>query len=155
LTVVPTAPTLFLEVKCWVICPTCKSIMLVVEHQQIELDYCPKCSGVWFDSGELELLLEKLDITARQLDVDGLVNAPETHTAEIKRRCPSCNHKMKKATIGHNPPILIDTCDNGDGLWFDGGELHQLVNQLTKETGTKGTQQQIIAFLGEAFKAEE
>jgi Zn-finger nucleic acid-binding protein len=129
--------------------------MLVVEHQQIELDYCPKCSGVWFDSGELELLLEKLGTTTRQLDTEGIISAPETNTAEKKRRCPICSHKMKKATIGHRPPILIDSCDDGDGLWFDGGELHQLVNQLTLKTANGGAQQQIIAFLGEAFKAEE
>ena len=129
--------------------------MLVVEHQQIELDYCPKCSGVWFDSGELELLLEKLGTTTQQLDTEGIISAPETNTAEKKRRCPICSHKMKKAIIGHRPPILIDSCDDGDGLWFDGGELHQLVSQLTLKTANGGAQQQIIAFLGEAFKAEE
>jgi len=40
------------------ICPACKSDMIVVEHSKIELDYCTGCRGVWFDSGELELLLE-------------------------------------------------------------------------------------------------
>ena len=38
-------------------CPVDKSDMIVVEHQKIELDYCLKCSGVWFDSGELDLLV--------------------------------------------------------------------------------------------------
>ena len=37
-------------------CPIDKSDMIVVEHEKIELDYCLRCSGVWFDSGELELL---------------------------------------------------------------------------------------------------
>jgi Zn-finger nucleic acid-binding protein len=41
------------------ICPTCKNPMIVVEYQQIELDYCGSCRGVWFDNGELELLLSK------------------------------------------------------------------------------------------------
>ena len=40
------------------ICPVCKKDMFVVEYKQIELDYCHTCKGVWFDAGELELLLE-------------------------------------------------------------------------------------------------
>ena len=40
------------------ICPVCRKSMLVVEYSEIELDYCDTCKGVWFDSGELELLLE-------------------------------------------------------------------------------------------------
>ena len=39
-------------------CPACKGVVVVAEHQRIEVDYCTKCSGVWFDAGELELLLE-------------------------------------------------------------------------------------------------
>ena len=40
------------------ICPVCKKDALIVEYDRIELDYCPSCGGVWFDSGELDLLLE-------------------------------------------------------------------------------------------------
>ena len=35
--------------------------MLVLELQQIEIDYCQECEGIWLDAGELELLLD--DIT--------------------------------------------------------------------------------------------
>ena len=39
-------------------CPVCKTAMIDVEYEQIELDYCVKCRGVWFDSNELELMFE-------------------------------------------------------------------------------------------------
>jgi Zn-finger nucleic acid-binding protein len=29
------------------------------ERQNIEIDYCPKCRGVWLDRGELDKLIEK------------------------------------------------------------------------------------------------
>jgi Zn-finger nucleic acid-binding protein len=29
------------------------------ERQGIEIDYCPKCRGVWLDKGELDKLIEK------------------------------------------------------------------------------------------------
>ncbi|MCK7521491.1 MAG: zf-TFIIB domain-containing protein [Ignavibacteriales bacterium] len=30
----------------------------MLELEQIEVDYCTSCEGVWLDAGELELLLE-------------------------------------------------------------------------------------------------
>ena len=137
------------------ICPTCKNMMIVVEYEQIELDYCPSCHGVWFDAGELQLLLERIGITSSELDADGLINAPEAETKEKKRRCPICSDRMKKATIGEKPSVLIDACTKGDGLWFDGGEVHILVSQLAKKPAKGGdSQQKIVSFLKEAFKAE-
>ncbi|MES0279143.1 MAG: zf-TFIIB domain-containing protein, partial [Dehalococcoidales bacterium] len=32
------------------ICPICKVEMAVVEQDKIELDYCARCRGVWFDA---------------------------------------------------------------------------------------------------------
>ena len=125
--------------------------MIVVEHEQIELDHCLNCHGVWFDAGELQLLLERIGITISELDADGLINAPDAQTKERKRRCPICSRNMKKANIGKEPVVLIDACTEGDGLWFDGGEVHALLNQMAKG---KGSQQRIISFLQEAFKAE-
>jgi len=58
--------------------------------------------------------------------------------------------------LGEQPEILIDACQREDGLWFDGGELGQLVKQLAKEpVGKPDSQHQVIAFLGEVFKARE
>lgn len=138
------------------ICPKCKSDMIVVEHNKIELDYCTECQGVWFDSGELELLLESMSLESANLFFSGIFNFTETESSEERRRCPICGQKMKKTTIGERPEILIDACRQGDGLWFDGGELDQLIEQLAKEPLEKpDSQHQIIGFLGEVFKARE
>jgi Zn-finger nucleic acid-binding protein len=41
-------------------CPTCESADLTMtERQGIEIDYCPKCRGVWLDRGELDKLIER------------------------------------------------------------------------------------------------
>lgn len=40
------------------ICPVCKEPMVVLELDQVEIDHCINCGGIWFDAGELELLLE-------------------------------------------------------------------------------------------------
>lgn len=41
-------------------CPTCKDVTLVMsQRQNIEIDYCPDCRGVWLDRGELDKIIEK------------------------------------------------------------------------------------------------
>lgn len=137
-------------------CPVCHSDMIVVEHNRIELDYCRQCHGVWFDAGELELLLESLDLESLQVILDDVLELPEAQSGEKKRRCPICGRKMKKANIGQEPLILIDVCSRGDGLWLDGGELHQLITQAAGISRDKpAAQKRVIDFLGEAFQAEK
>jgi hypothetical protein len=32
---------------------------MVTERQQVEIDYCPQCRGVWLDRGELDKIIER------------------------------------------------------------------------------------------------
>jgi Zn-finger nucleic acid-binding protein len=130
--------------------------MIVVEHENIELDYCTDCSGVWFDAGELELLLESMELEGASLSLDSILTSPEAKSSEKKRKCPICRQKMKKATVGHEPEVLIDACQRGDGLWFDKGEVGQLITQLADKPSKKADSQgRIITFLGEVFRARD
>ena len=41
-------------------CPNCPDETLVMSDRQgVEIDYCPKCRGIWLDRGELDKLLER------------------------------------------------------------------------------------------------
>jgi uncharacterized protein len=41
-------------------CPGCTNVdLLMSERQGIEIDYCPKCRGVWLDRGELDKIIER------------------------------------------------------------------------------------------------
>ncbi|MFN7894475.1 MAG: zf-TFIIB domain-containing protein [Pirellula sp.] len=41
-------------------CPTCINVDLhMSERQGIEIDYCPKCRGVWLDRGELDKFIQQ------------------------------------------------------------------------------------------------
>lgn len=40
-------------------CPVCKDITLVMSSRQnVEIDFCPECRGVWLDRGELDKIIE-------------------------------------------------------------------------------------------------
>lgn len=41
-------------------CPVCPDVTLSMSNREgIEIDYCPKCRGVWLDRGELDKLIER------------------------------------------------------------------------------------------------
>ena len=40
--------------------------LLISERSGIEIDYCPKCRGVWLDRGELDKLIERAQEDAAQ-----------------------------------------------------------------------------------------
>jgi Zn-finger nucleic acid-binding protein len=130
--------------------------MIVVEYRNIELDYCHSCKGVWFDSGELELLLKSYGLEESKTFFDGIFNSQEAVSSEKKRICPICGHKMKKTAIGGQPETLTDICRDKHGLWFDGGEVAQLIRHMAGERPPKGDSKgHVIGFLEEVFKAPQ
>ncbi len=100
-------------------CPVCRVPTYVVEYKEIELDLCPGCGGVWFDRGELELLMP----------VAGILATRPADTAEAGRPCPLCQKTMDKLNIGPAQRVLVDSCHTC-GLWFDRHEVKDLSRDL-------------------------
>jgi uncharacterized protein len=46
-------------------CPNCEETLVMAERQGVEIDYCPKCRGVWLDKGELDKIIEKSQVDLR------------------------------------------------------------------------------------------
>ena len=40
-------------------CPKCDVDLLISDRQGIEVDFCPRCRGVWLDRGELDKITER------------------------------------------------------------------------------------------------
>jgi uncharacterized protein len=40
-------------------CPICSVDLVMSDRQGVEIDYCPKCRGVWLDRGELDKIVER------------------------------------------------------------------------------------------------
>jgi Zn-finger nucleic acid-binding protein len=124
-------------------CPICKKeAMIVLELNNVEIDHCLKCKGIWLDAGELELLLgdetRSKDLIA-QFQID-------KNNREKKFKCPICGKKMEKILVGKQKKILIDRCKNGHGLWFDKGELENVI-----EEGSFGGNNQVLELLKDIF----
>jgi uncharacterized protein len=134
------------------ICPTCGKDAVIVEYQDIELDYCPACHGVWFDAGELELLLEAASLGSDTAYLAGILQSPEAATAEAKRRCPVCRRKMKKAYVDEAKKIITDVCPGGHGIWFDGGEVAGLVKALADKAPASPESRRVLDYISGMFK---
>lgn len=40
-------------------CPLCAVDLVMSDRQGIEIDYCPKCRGIWLDRGEIDKIIER------------------------------------------------------------------------------------------------
>ena len=107
-------------------CPVCKNAMITLELEDVEIDHCVDCGGIWLDAGELELLLGEPERAKGLLDSFSV----DPKSTEARRKCPICDRKMQKIVVGPSKPaLLIDKCRRGDGLWFDKGELHEIFDR--------------------------
>lgn len=124
-------------------CPRCENPLIILELNEIEIDYCSGCHGIWLDSGELELLLD--DSEQKDLLLKSFKKYSES--SESKLKCPICSKKMEKILVDESEKIIIDECPKLHGLWFDKGELLEIV-----EKGSIDKENQITALLRDMFK---
>jgi Zn-finger nucleic acid-binding protein len=38
--------------------------MMMAERSGVEIDYCPRCRGIWLDRGELDKIIERSETAA-------------------------------------------------------------------------------------------
>jgi Zn-finger nucleic acid-binding protein len=112
-------------------------------QSSLEIDSCPECYGLWFDSEELKLFFESADLSARILDEDAAsASAPAaptraapaspTDTAE-RRLCPTCSEPLFLSKLGRTQ---VDYCLDCRGIWLDRSELEDLVTAF--QSGERG-----------------
>jgi len=110
------------------VCPACGDVeMLVLEYELVEVDYCPRCCGVWLDSGELALIGERAGALRADLLLALEKQGSGLGRGAVTRRCPVCRKRLQTVRCEPPSPIEVDRCPRGDGLWFDRGELAAVV----------------------------
>ena len=82
-------------------CPVCKDVDLVMsERQGVEIDYCPSCRGVWLDRGELDKIIEKVQLINQIINNQIIIQTILKMMIEI--------HIINKIIINNTTLMTID-----------------------------------------------
>jgi Zn-finger nucleic acid-binding protein len=63
-------------------CPVDGETLVMADRNGVEIDYCPKCRGVWLDRGELDKIIDRAATAAPALPVAGQTPAWGAPTAQ-------------------------------------------------------------------------
>jgi len=118
------------------ICPRCHIPLQTLDLQlqgKFLIERCPKCLGLFFDPGELDVLLEKVVANVHAIDpqrlkeVQGVRRRDEYAVRYID--CPVCRRLMNRVNFGPRSGVIADQCRE-HGMWLDGGELRQILEWM-------------------------
>jgi Zn-finger nucleic acid-binding protein len=128
-------------------CPVCKVEMTrLVLKTGIEVELCPGCGGLWFDSDELEkvehhdetvqAILQRRHINPSPLLCRkcGSFNPRQSKACglcgeDIRLLCVSCQSSLEEVAIGN---LVVDRCKKCRSVWLDAGELAVLFQEFQK-----------------------
>lgn len=91
------------------LCPQCAVPMQGLRREEIELERCAPCGGVWFDRGELE-----------QLSVS---RARPLRIQPLETRCGACQGPLMEVRLG---TLRGASCVRCEGVFIDGASMAQL-----------------------------
>lgn len=134
-----------------VVCPKCDVALILLEFSGVEVDYCPRCEGIWLDSGELELLLERTGGSTADPLQDFMEDESRSETGRPAYLCPRCDRPLREVVrrASDGAELRLDRCPALDGIWFDKQELLQLLCCLPASMGAEGAIELLRDVLGD------
>ena len=127
-------------------CPKCRSEM---EHHCIEnvvLDHCSECDGLWAERDEL----------AKLIGSEGNLRSTFGVRDDTGLTCPKgCNETLRETPYSNlDEGLKLDLCDVCGGVFMDSGELEQIIklNERIRELFGDGTFTRPKVSAGTVFK---
>ena len=110
-------------------CFLCKVKLERALLYNVEIDYCPKCSGIWFDEDELRQAKDQKDENLKWLDVDLWKDESKLKASRSGKLCPVDRlplYEIEYADSG----VKVDICNICKGIWLDRDEFKQIISYL-------------------------
>jgi Zn-finger nucleic acid-binding protein len=121
-------------------CLKCTSVLDKARVDDIEVDLCPACGGLWLDHGELERVARKMASEIERLRrMLATHSGPPAVPSEVQGSCPACQGEVFETTLG---AIRIDFCKRCKGVFLDRGEIDAAIDAVKD---TKMTVAAIVA----------
>ena len=101
-------------------CPKCDAEMEKVSFNEIEVDRCVGCRGIWFDMLEKEKL--------KTLPHSEMIDSGDPKIGKIFNEtqridCPRCQTRMIAMVDPEHPQVHFESCTICYGAFFDAGEF--------------------------------
>ncbi|GAB4461248.1 MAG: hypothetical protein OHK0029_26280 [Armatimonadaceae bacterium] len=108
-------------------CPKCRSVKVQMERvsfQEVEVDRCPQCLGIWFDLQEHETLraLPGSELPGSERIDTGAAGAVVTEDSQ-QLDCPRCRARMYTTRDPEQTHLVFEKCSVCYGVFFDAGEF--------------------------------
>jgi Zn-finger nucleic acid-binding protein len=107
-------------------CPKCDGQLTEEKLDNILVNRCNRCSGIWLDYPELS-------------QIEDTVWSDEESKGELEfnehpgnQKCPKCDSLMVKFNYRYSD-LVLDTCPNMHGFWLDNGEEEKKIKEIMKE----------------------
>ncbi len=116
-------------------CPVCgperRLTSRPLEGQRVAALECPRCAGLWLGTDLFRVLEEQAQRRGTSIGpLPGRTGATPAATPVAKeplyRPCILCGKLMHRRNYGRKSGVILDACA-AHGLWFDHGELEQVL----------------------------
>lgn len=130
-------------------CPRCESALVTRKINGVEVDECPDCRGVWFDSDELRKAKDESDPDLAWMDFELWKHDDRFRVSGRQLSCPRCSTEL--VAIDYDVTgIEVDFCPGCRGVWLDADEFGKIVDSLTEELLSKDVPDYLRATVEEA-----
>jgi Zn-finger nucleic acid-binding protein len=102
------------------LCPIDQTELVITERQGVEIDYCPKCRGVWLDRGELDKIIDR----AGQFEGSSAAGASAGSAADEGFTTPRVGNMQGR----------VRRLDSDDDDWDDRNDRSDWDNRKNKKT---------------------
>ena len=104
-------------------CPKCGSLFNQVLFEDIQVERCSACNGMWFEALELQDLLKKKG--SERIDIGDKNDFEKTHKIE-DIYCPKDNVKLIKMVDIKQGHVWYESCGICKGIFLDATEFTDL-----------------------------
>ncbi len=114
-------------------CPVCKLNTEIMDLAGVELDYCYKCNGIWFDKGEMNVFQNAIsdpNICSQMTKTFKELSIPNQHINRTSYlNCPVCSQPMLHKKFAEVSNIILDKCP-AHGTWTEQEDLFKILKVI-------------------------
>jgi Zn-finger nucleic acid-binding protein len=111
-------------------CPQCHQQMKKSTINNITIDECLACKGMWFDRGELDQVKDEVLPDLGWLEIDTWQQQANLLAKGSRQLCPKCHNTTLTTVMDQQSQTMIDMCAQCKGTWLPAGQFLNLINAM-------------------------